>query len=201
MTAADQILVSSYDYRLVSLSVVIAIMAAYGALDLAGRITSARSKLQFVWLAGGSLAMGIGIWSMHYIGMLAFHLPIPVLYDWPTVVVSLIAAIFASAIALFVVSREKMGLIRASIGSLFMGGGIATMHYTGMAAMRLSAMHRWSSSLVILSVVLAVVISFVAILLTFYFRGDTSPWSWLRISSAVLMGAAIPVMHYTGMAA
>src|SRR5207249_622900 len=124
-----------------------------------------------------------------------------VLYDWPTVLVSLLAAIFASAIALLVVSREKMGLLHSSIGSIFMGGGIAAMHYTGMAAMRLSAMHHWSTSLVVLSVVLAVVISFVAILLAFYFRRDMSPWSWLRISSAVLMGAAIPIMHYTGMAA
>ena len=195
------VLVSSYDYRLVALSVVIAILAAYAALDLAGRVTSARSQIRFVWLTCGSLAMGIGIWSMHYIGMLAFHLPIPVLYDWPTVLLSLLAAIIASAIALFVVSREKMGLLRASIGSIFMGGGIATMHYTGMAAMRLSAMCQWSPSLVVLSVVLAVAISFVALLLTFYFRGDLSAWNWLKISSAVVMGAAIPIMHYTGMAA
>jgi PAS domain S-box-containing protein len=195
------VLVSSYDYRLVVLSVVIAILAAYAALDLAGRVTSTRSQIRFVWLMGGSLAMGIGIWSMHYIGMLAFHLPIPVLYDWPTVLLSLLAAIFASAIALFVVSREKMGLLRASIGSIFMGGGIATMHYTGMAAVRLSAMCQWSPSLVVLSVVVAVVISFVALLLTFYFRGDLLAWSWLKISSAVVMGAAIPIMHYTGMAA
>src|SRR5689334_21798085 len=184
MNEANQFLVGSYDYRLVALSVVIAILAAYAALDLAGRITSARSGVRFVWLSGGSIAMGVGIWSMHYIGMLAFHLPIPVLYDWPTVLISLLAAIFASAIALLVVSGEKMGLIRASIGSIFMGGGIATMHYTGMAAMRLAAMHQWSVPLVVLSVVLAVVISFVAILLTFYFRGDMSAWSWLRISSA-----------------
>src|SRR6266550_5250692 len=107
---ADQLLASTYDYRLVGLSIVIAIVAAYAALDLAGRLTSARTGVRFVWLTGGSLAMGIGIWSMHYIGMLAFHLPIPVIYDWPTVLISLLAAIFASAIALFVVSREKMGL-------------------------------------------------------------------------------------------
>jgi PAS domain S-box-containing protein len=199
--ALDQALVSSYDYRLVALSVVIAILAAYAALDLAGRVTSARGRVQFVWLTGGSLAMGIGIWSMHYIGMLAFHLPIPVLYDWPTVLLSLLAAIFASAIALFVASRKKMDLVRSSIGSIFMGGGIATMHYIGMAAMRLSAMCKWSASLVVLSVVLAVIISFAALLLTFYFRGDMSAWSWLKISGAVVMGAAIPIMHYTGMAA
>ena len=88
-----------------------------------------------------------------------------------------------------------MGPLRSSVGSIFMGGGIATMHYTGMAAMRLSAMHHWSLPLVVLSVVLAVVISFVAILLTFNFRGDLSAWSWLKISSAVVMGAAIPIMH------
>jgi len=201
MTTPDQILVGSYDYGLVALSVVIAILAAYAALDLAGRVTSAGGKARFFWLSGGAVAMGTGIWSMHYIGMLAFRLPIPVMYDWPTVLLSLLAAILASAIALFVVSRKYMGLMRASIGSIFMGGGIATMHYTGMAAMRLSAMCHWSWPLVFLSVVLAVVISFLALLLTFYFRGEMSAWSWLKISTAVVMGAAIPVMHYTGMAA
>ncbi|MDT7817675.1 MAG: hypothetical protein QOJ42_7591, partial [Acidobacteriaceae bacterium] len=171
------------------------------ALDLAGRVTSARTRVRFVWLTGGSLAMGLGIWSMHYIGMLAFRLPIPVVYDWPTVLLSLLAAVLASASALFVVSRKKMGLLRAAIGSIFMGGGIAAMHYVGMAAMRLSAMCQWSPALVALSVVLAVGISFVALLLTFYFRGDLSAWSWLKIASAIVMGAAIPIMHYTGMAA
>jgi PAS domain S-box-containing protein len=200
MTTSEQVLIGSYQYGLVVLSVVIAIVASYAALDLAGRVTSARGRVRFLWLSGGAIAMGTGIWSMHYIGMLAFRLPIPVLYDWPTVMLSLFAAVAASAIALFVVSREKMGLARALGGSLFMGGGIATMHYTGMAAMRLSAMCHWSSSLVVLSVVLAVVISFVALLLTFYFRRDTSPWNWRKIASAVVMGAAIPVMHYTGMA-
>jgi NO-binding membrane sensor protein with MHYT domain len=155
MTTSDHALLGSYNYSLVVLSVVIAIVAAYAALDLAGRVTSASGKVRFLWLSGGAIAMGTGIWSMHYIGMLAFRLPIPVLYDWPTVVLSLLAAVFASAIALFVVSRNKMGLLRASIGSVFMGGGIATMHYTGMAAMRLSAMCHWSTSLVAVSVVLA----------------------------------------------
>ncbi|HEX6495432.1 MAG TPA: MHYT domain-containing protein, partial [Acidobacteriaceae bacterium] len=201
MTFSDQTLVGSYEYRLVALSVVIAILAAYAALDLAGRVTSARPRFRFVWLAGGSLAMGIGIWSMHYIGMLAFRLPIPVLYDWPTVLLSLLAAVLASACALFVVSRKKMGLLRASIGSIFMGGGIATMHYVGMAAMRLSAMCAWSASLIALSVVLAVFCSFVALLLTFYFREDLSAWSWLKVPSAIVMGAGIAIMHYTGMAA
>src|ERR1700722_9788152 len=97
-----------YDYRLVALSVLIAMLSSYAALDLGGRVTASRGKLRLIWLAGGASAMGMGIWSMHYIGMLAYTLPVPVLYDWPTVLLSLLAAVFASAIALFVVSRNKM---------------------------------------------------------------------------------------------
>jgi two-component system, sensor histidine kinase and response regulator len=201
MTASDPVLVGSYDYRLVALSVVIAILASYAALDLAGRVTSARGTARLAWLSGGATTMGIGIWSMHYVGMLAFRLPIPVQYDWPTVLLSLLAAIFASAIALFVVSRETMGVFAAVLGSMLMGVGIAAMHYIGMAAMRLMAMCHYSSGLVILSVVLAIVISFVALWLTFRLRGDTAGWSLRKTMSALVMGLAIPIMHYTGMAA
>jgi len=191
----------SYDDRLVALSVFISVLASYAALDLSGRVTSARGRARVLWLTSGAVAMGIGIWSMHYIGMLAFRLPVPVQYDWPTVLLSLLAAVLASAVALFVVSRRKMGLFRATIGSLFMGGGIAAMHYIGMAAMRLPAMCRYSPLLVVVSVVLAIVISLVALWLTFHFRGDTTAGGWLKSASALVMGAAIPVMHYTGMAA
>jgi len=201
MTPPGMVLASSYDYLLVALSVIIAVLASYAALDLAGRVTSARGKARLLWLCGGAMAMGFGIWSMHYIGMLAFRLPVPVQYDWPTVSLSLLAAILASAVALFVVSRHQMGVIRASLGSILMGGGIAAMHYIGMAAMRLPAMCRYSPSLFLLSVVLAIVISFVALWLTFYFRTETTAWSWRKAISALVMGAAIPVMHYTGMAA
>jgi NO-binding membrane sensor protein with MHYT domain/nitrogen-specific signal transduction histidine kinase len=194
-------LVGSYDEVLVALSVVIAIMAAYAALDLARRVTFARGWSRVLWLTGGAIAMGFGIWSMHYMGMLAFRLPIPVQYDWPTVVLSLIAAIVASAIALVVVSRPKMDLKRALLGSVLMGGGIATMHYTGMQAMRMPAMCSYSPGLVGLSVFLAIVISLVALWLTFHFRRDAAAWSWRKSTSAVVMGLAIPVMHYTGMAA
>lgn len=94
-------MIGSYDYRLVALSVVIAMFASYAALDLAGRVTAARGWMRSAWLAGGAAAMGCGIWSMHYIGMLAFHLPIPVEYDWRIVLLSLLAAILASAVALY----------------------------------------------------------------------------------------------------
>jgi NO-binding membrane sensor protein with MHYT domain len=138
---------------------------------------------------------------MHYIGMLAFSLPVPVFYDWPTVLLSLVAAIFASAVALFVVSRQKMDWPRALAGSVFMGGGIATMHYTGMAAMRLPAMCSYDPRLLTLSVVLAVVISLIALWLTFRLREDTKASFVWKAATAVVLGAAIPIMHYTGMAA
>ena len=191
---------TSYNYYLVALSVVISTLASYTALDLAGRVTAARGRVRLAWLAGGACAMGMGIWSMHYIGMLAFRLPITVFYDWPTVAASLLCAIFASGVALFVVSRPRMGLTLAGLGSATMGIGIAAMHYTGMAAMRLRAECSYSPILVTVSVVLAVVISLVALWLSFTLRdGDSRPWK--KRVSAVLMGAAIPVMHYTGMAA
>jgi PAS domain S-box-containing protein len=154
-----------------------------------------------VWLLGGAGAMGTGIWSMHYIGMLAFILPIPVAYQWPTVLLPLLAAILASAIALYVVSRQKMGASRAVVGSVLMGAGIASMHYIGMAAMRLSATCQFDPFLVVLSVVFAVSISLVALWITFHFRNVKTGIGPEKLAGAVVMGAAIPVMHYTGMAA
>ncbi len=145
--------------------------------------------------------MGLGIWSMHYIGMLAFSLPIPVFYNWPTVVLSLLAAMVASGVALYVVSREFMDVWRAVVGSILMGVGIAAMHYIGMDAMRLAAMCRFDTALVALSVVLAIVISFVALWLAFHARVERRGGGWRKIASSVVMGAAIPIMHYTGMAA
>ncbi len=194
-------LIGSYNYALVALSVLIAMFASYAALDLAGRVTAAGGWTRAVWLLGGAGAMGTGIWSMHYIGMLAFILPIPVAYHWPTVLLSLLAAILASVVALGVVSRPKMGTFRALSGSVLMGAGISSMHYIGMAAMRLPAVCQFNSFLVVLSVVFAVLISFVALWITFHFRDEKKGIGWKKLAGAVVMGAAIPIMHYTGMAA
>ena len=194
-------LIGSYNYALVALSVLIAIFASYAALDLAGRVTAAGGWARVFWLLGGAGAMGTGIWSMHYIGMLALILPIPVAYHWPTVLLSLLAAILASVVALGVVSRQKMGALRALAGSILMGAGISSMHYIGMAGMRLPAVCQFNSSLVVLSVVFAVLISFAALWITFHFRDEEKGIGWKKLGGAVVMGAAIPVMHYTGMAA
>src|SRR5713101_5908361 len=112
---------TTYDPRLVALSILVAVLASYAALDLGGRVKAARGGVRLLWLGGGASAMGLGIWAMHYIGMEALTMPMPVLYDVPTVLLSLLAAIAASAVALFVVSRRSMGAIQAVLGSLFMG--------------------------------------------------------------------------------
>jgi two-component system cell cycle sensor histidine kinase/response regulator CckA len=192
---------ASYDHRLVALSVVIAICASYAALELAGRVAAARGRAFVFWLIGGAGAMGLGIWSMHYIGMQAFSLPVPVSYDWPTVLLSLRVAILSAGAALYVVSCKFMNLWRAAAGSVFMGGGISAMHYIGMMAMRSTAMCHYDARLVALSISFAIIISFVALWLAFLARGEKKGFSVRKIASAVVMGAAIPVMHYTGMAA
>src|SRR5579872_3097760 len=116
MSTISPALAGSYDYRLVALSVLIAMLTSYAALDLAGRITAARGRVRLLWLTGGAIAMGFGIWSMHYICMVAYTLPVVVLYDWPTVLMSLLVAIAASGVALFVASQKVILPLRTSIG-------------------------------------------------------------------------------------
>jgi diguanylate cyclase (GGDEF)-like protein/PAS domain S-box-containing protein len=201
LSSPQLVVVGSYNWYLVALSVLISVLASYAALDVAGRIFSARGRIRSLWLGFGAFAMGTGIWSMHYIGMLAFRLPVPVSYDWPTVVLSLLAAVFASATALFVVTRLKMGFAQAMAGSVLMGLAIASMHYIGMAAMRLPAVCHYSSGIVTVSIILAIAISWIALWLAFHFRSEARSGGWQKTLSAVAMGTAIPVMHYAGMAA
>jgi diguanylate cyclase (GGDEF)-like protein/PAS domain S-box-containing protein len=190
-------LARSYDYRLVALSVVLAVFAAYTTLDLGGRVTAAKGGARLCWLTGGATAMGVGIWAMHYIGMLAFSLPVPVLYDYPTVVLSLVAAVAASAVGLFTVSRERLGAFNLMLGSTAMGSGIAVMHYTGMAAMRLPAAMHYDLGRVAFSVFLAIGISLTALI--FCFRERQELRVGVKALSALILGSAIPLMHYTGM--
>lgn len=198
----DTLITGIYDIHLLILSVAIALLAAYTALDLAGQVRTSDGYVRIGWLIGGAIAMGTGIWSMHFVGMLAFCLPIPVQYDVFTVLLSILAAIFASACALFFVSREVMSRLNLLSGSLLMGFGITTMHYTGMAAMRLPAQIYYNYWLVALSVAIAFVVSLAALWLAFHLPDRTTLASRRqKIVSAMIMGAAIPTMHYTGMAA
>src|ERR1700730_4497081 len=189
-----------YDSRLVLLSVLVAILASYTALDLGARVTSSRGRTRVYWMIGGATSMGIGIWSMHYLGMLAFSLPVPVQYDWPTALLSLLSGILGSAVALFVVSRLTMGALQALIGGILQGASIAALHYIAMASMRLPADMRYSPALVTLSVMFAISGSLLSLWLTFFFRDEPTGWMLRRATSVLLMGVAIASMHYTAMA-
>ena len=194
----ESTIVGIYDLRLVTLSILIAIFASYATLDLAGRVTEASRKYRILWLASGSIAMGTGIWAMHYVAMAAYRLPIRVYYDLPSVVVSLLTAIVASSIALYLVSQPTLGTLRAIVGGVLMGGGIASMHYIGMEAMRMEAMCHYSPGLVVLSVLFAIAISYMAIYTVFTLRNDVAPLR-RKLGGAVLLGLAIPITHYVGM--
>ncbi len=194
-------LFGNYDWRLVCLSVVIATCASYAALSIAGRTAAHQGKGRLTWLGSGAVAMGTGIWAMHYIGMLAFSLPIPIQYDLPTVALSWLAALLASAIALWVVSRNRMRFLDLSAGSLLMGGGICAMHYIGMAAIRLRAHCSYRPVIVAASIAIAVVVSGAALWITFRIRQGAGQPRPTRLAAAAVMGLAISSMHYTGMAA
>jgi PAS domain S-box-containing protein len=200
MISANAVMTSSYDYGEVARSILIAIAGSYAALDLAGRVTVASGPARSRWLGGGALAMGIGIWEMHFKGMLALRLSVPVAYHWPTVLLSFVVAVITSGIALRIVSRPKMSALDLWTGSLIMGGGIAALHYLDMAAMRLAAVCRFDLRIVILSILFAIGFSFAALTLAFGLREETGGTPWRRIASALVIGAAISAMHYTGMA-
>ncbi len=201
MLAPDSVLIGSYRYWEVGLSILISVLSSHSSLALTGRVNDTRGWRRFTWFVGGGAAMGIGIWSMHYTAMMSFRLPVPVQYDWPTSLLSLVIAIAASVGALIVASRATMAPHRAVIGGLFMGGAIVGMHYMGMASMRLPATDHYSPRRVTLSVLIAIVFSWLALQLAFHFRNEASSVNLQRAGSSLLMGAAISAMHYTGMAA
>jgi diguanylate cyclase (GGDEF)-like protein len=193
--------VSSYNPLLVAASLFVAILASYTALDMAGRITTAQGRAARWWLAGGASAMGVGIWSMHFIGMLAFSLPIPLGYDPAITLLSLLIAIASSVFALWLVCQENLPWSRLTLGAILMGLGIASMHYTGMAAMRMLPLIHYVPSLFILSIVIAILASGAALFIAFHLRQARSRVYRYRAVAGVVMGLAIVGMHYTGMAA
>lgn len=202
MLTADVGITSSYDPRIISLSIAIAVLSSYTALDLAGRVTVATSWARTAWLIGGAIVMGIGIWSMHFVAMLAFSLPIPMTYDILTVLLSILPAIIASIGALFLASRPTLSFWQLIMGGILMGIGIASMHYIGMSAIRMEAHTMYDPLLFAVSIAIAISASIVALNVAFQLRTQTSTSALLaRIFGALIMGLAIAGMHYTGMAA
>ena len=191
----------NYNLGLVAASLLLSMLASYTALNMASRVSEAKGTAARCWLIGGSVAMGIGIWSMHFLGMLALQLPMHMTYDPVITLLSLLLAIASSAFALWIVSKDSLSWMRLSIGTVVMGSGICAMHYTGMAAMRMHPAIKYVPSLVILSFLIAITASGVALWIAFHLRRQLSKIRSLRLAAAVVMGLAIAGMHYTGMAA
>ena len=187
----------THDAALVALSVLIATVASYTALDLAGRMRACSGLSCHAWLATAALAMGGGIWSMHFVAMLAFSMnDMPVDYDLGLTVLSLALPILVTGIGFYVVSRKEAGTTALILSGLFMGLGIAAMHYTGMAAMHMAAdlthEHLW----VAISLLIAVGAATVALWLAFR-TGQTG--FLVQAGAAVAMGLGVSGMHYAAM--
>lgn len=194
-------LIGSYSPSLVLISLCVAILASYTALDLSGRIATAKGRAVHLWMGGGAMAMGFGIWSMHFIGMLAFSLPIPLGYDITLTALSLLVAVLSSGFALWLVSQPRLPWRTLGLGALIMGAGISCMHYTGMAAMRMQPGIDYDPVLFLASLLIAGGASAAALWIAFRLRLHTPYVRQFRGCAAVVMGIAIVGMHYTGMAA
>lgn len=197
-------MVGTYDPTLVALSYGVAVAASYTALELARRVSDSRGIEALIWLGAGAFSMGVGIWTMHFVGMLAFSLAMPFSYDVFITFLSLLVGIAASAFAIFIASRKRNSYTKIGLSGLLLGGGIAGMHYTGMAAMRMDATIEYDMNIVALSILIAVVAACAAIWIIFTLSKSKTQGNTLIIlkaGAALIMGIAICGMHYTGMVA
>jgi NO-binding membrane sensor protein with MHYT domain len=190
------VIAGTYDPYLVALSILVACLASYTALDLYAHVGPARGLARRMWLVAAAITMGGGIWSMHFVAILAFMMPIPMSYDIGLTILSLVVAIVVTGGAFYVISRQGASPLRLVLGGIFMGLGIAAMHYTGMAAMRGHAELSYEPPFVALSLAIAIGAATVALWLALR-TTDLGQ----KLVAAVIMGLAVSGMHYTGMRA
>jgi NO-binding membrane sensor protein with MHYT domain len=190
------VVTGTHDPYLVALSILVAAVASYTALDLGGNVRAARRLARRAWLAAAAITMGGGIWSMHFVAMLAFIMPIPMSYDIGLTVLSLVVAILVTGGGFYVISRESASPLHLLLSGIVMGLGIVAMHYIGMTAMQGHAELSYDRLFVALSVVIAIGAATTALWLAF-----RTPDLWQKLIAALVMGLAISGMHYTGMRA
>ena len=192
----------SWDPVLIAVSYLVAFIASFVALDSAGKIPLSSRKAALFWRIAGGVTLGIGIWSMHFIGMLSMQMPMMMSYDLWITLASLGAAVIASTTAINIaVTGKHLSLFRLTVATIILSAGVVSMHYIGMAALMLEGSILWDQRIVGLSVVIAVVASGVALWLAFRLRDKHKGVFVNRILAALVMGAAICAMHYTGMSA
>jgi len=193
---------AAYAPWLVVLSILVSILVSYTALGLASRVSESRGPMRRIWLTLGACSMGIGVWSMHFIGMLALHMPIKLMYSVGITAASLGVAILTAGFAIHIASSPKLGTRRHLVCSLVMGMGIVAMHYTGMSAITVVPGIQYALVPVAASIAIALGASYAALWLAFRLRASASEYSWLaRMGAAMIMGVAVAGMHYTGMSA
>jgi NO-binding membrane sensor protein with MHYT domain/two-component sensor histidine kinase len=190
------VVTGTHDLYLVALSILIACFASYTALDLGGHVRTAHKVARYLWLVAAATTMGGGIWSMHFVAMLAFVMPVPMSYDIGLTILSLVVAIVVTGGGFYIISRQSASSLRLALGGIIMGLGIAAMHYTGMAAMRGHTGLSYDPLIVALSLVIAISASTAALWLAFRTTDLRQ-----KLVAAVVMGLAISGMHYTAMAA
>jgi NO-binding membrane sensor protein with MHYT domain len=190
---------TAYDPILVTLSWVVAIVAAYAAVGIAHRLKRTSGRERQIWQFGGAAAFGFGVWAMHFIGMTALKMPILVTYDPAITILSVVFAFFAGWIAIGVIGQENVKMQQILLGGTLLGAGIGAMHYTGMFAMRMEAGLGFDPIMFAVSVVVAVGISSLGLWIM-----TAKQFSRLKgrgLITASVVGSAIPIMHYVGMAA
>ncbi len=190
----------SYDPVLIFFSIVVVFISSFIALTISGTLFKTVGKARVKWIVYGAFVMGLGIWSMHFIGMLASHLSVTITYSTPLVIVSVLPALFASGLAFAIISRPQVRKYEIITGALLISSGIVAMHYVGMAAMQMQAIIEYDLFLWVLSVVIALVASLLAIMLLLYSRNRQANF-WLKMTSAIFITIGVSGMHYVGMAA
>lgn len=195
-------LLVTWDGVLICVSLIVAFIASFTALDTAGRVAVSHGWSARFWLLVGGTAMGIGIWAMHFIGMLAMMMPMTMRYDTRLTIFSLMVAILASIFAFSqTVGGQHLTRQRLLCGTLILGMGVVVMHYLGMSALLIDPQPEWNRLLVALSVLIAFVASGVALWLAFHLRQGDHHLLLMRGLASLVMGIAIAGMHYVGMAA
>ena len=189
-------MVVTYDPLLVTLSIVVAILGSYTGLRMARRMTPESGPVRKAYLSGAAVTIGVGIWSMHFVGMLAVRMPVTINYDVLLTLISALVAILVTGLGLFIASFGVLTPRKLAAAGLLMGLGISTMHYVGMAAVRANVVMGYSSVLVVLSILIGICASALALWLAFNPMGLRQ-----TVAAAVVMGLAISGMHYTAMSA
>ncbi len=197
----DRAMSGIYDLQLVVLSIAIASIVTYTVLILAGQVKTSQKPTRKGWLIGGAMIMGVGIWSINFLGILALRFPIPITYDMPMVLLSYWVAVVISGAVLYSVSRIT-NLRQLMVGSMVMGLAIASIPYLLIAAMRIPGLIHYNLLFVALSVVIASLTSFFILWLSFDVGVGTRKvlHGW-KVCWAVILGLAITSVHYTTMMA